>query len=215
MQRCLFQPRDMVSLLVAAFLCACAGHSTTALLPSAAAPSLLAPMAVPPQCAGEKAGPKYGSATAIVSTRGGSFCVPAFGGFGGDILYPDANRSVKVGLISSTSNYNHGLPSLGRGTPVFYLQLSFSSVTTFGTSLPAGGGLAGKKLIPGKTYTAFGQGRAGLLFFRFKPCFLNAAKSNYGGIISDLGTLLKAKTIPGKATIVIEIYPGRQTGAKC
>jgi hypothetical protein len=214
MRRRLFQPRHTVSVLVAAFLCACAGHSANALLPPAA-PSLLAPLAVPPKCAGEKVRRKYGSATTILSTEGGSFCVPAFGGFGGDILYPNANPPVKLRLISSTANYNHELPSLGRGTPVFYLQLSFSSNTRFGTNLPAGGGLAGKKLIPGETYTAFGEGSAGVLAFKFKPCYLTAAKSIYGGIISGLGTPLKGKDIPGRAAAAVEIYPGKQTGAKC
>jgi hypothetical protein len=208
-----------IVLFVGEMLAGCAGHSASTLLPSTSAPSLLAPMAAPPKCKDEKVNSKFGSVRVTLSTKGGSFCIPAFGGLGGDILYPSANPSVKVKLISSTTNYNRALPSLGSGTPVFYLQLSLSGFTMFGTNVPAGGGLAGKKLIPGKTYTALGVAVAGTLVVKFKSCYADAAKSNYGGTISGLGTLLKGVSIPGVrgggAKGVVEIYSGKQTSAKC
>jgi hypothetical protein len=211
-------PRAIVSLAAAAALSACAGHSGGALLPNALAPTQLAQLArssAPPDCKGEKLKPKYGSGTVTLSTSGGAFCIPAFGGFGGSIEYPSATPSVKLKLISSTTNYNRKLPSLGSGTPIFYLQLSISGATDFGTNLPAGGGLAGKKLQPNKTYTAFGQATIDHVTIGLTPCFVKAKKSKYGGIIGGLGTLLKGQTVPTAAQAVLVIYPGKQAGGKC
>ncbi len=218
----LLQPRGIASLAAAVALSACAGHSGGALLPNTFAPTQLAPSAgdsarhpVPSNCKGEKLKSKYGSATVTLKTSGGSFCIPAFGGFGGSIEYPSAKPSIKLKLISSTTNYNHKLPSLGSGTAIFYLQLSISGATDFGTNLPAGGGLAGKKLLPNKTYTAFGQATIDGISIGLTPCFVKAKKSKYGGIIGGLGTLLKGQAVPTAAQAVLVVYPGKQAGGKC
>lgn len=212
-------PRAIVSLAAAAALSACAGHSGGALLPNTFVPTQLAQLArssAPPDCKGEKVKPKYSSATVTLKTSGGTFCIPAFGGFGGSIEYPSANPAVKLKLISSTTDYDHKLTPLGTGTAIFYLQLSLSGGTSFGTNLPAGGGLAGKKIVAAKTYTAFGEAGAFGIVEKFKPCYLIAKTSKYGGIISGLGTLLKGVNTEGIAVQgFIEIYPGKQAKSKC
>jgi hypothetical protein len=218
MRPLLLQPRALASLAAAAVLSACAGHSGNALLPalpSAVAPSSFAPLASPPTCPKQKSSSKDATLTVTLSTSGGSFCVPAFGGIGGFIEYPTANPSVKLKLISSTSNYNHKLPSLSTGTAIFYLQLALTGPVSFGTHVPAGGGLAGKKFVPSQTYTAFGESTSPVVE-TFKPCYLVAKKNKYGGIISGVGTLLKGVSIPLPVAVkgVIEIYSGKH-GSPC
>ncbi|MBV8198790.1 MAG: hypothetical protein JO263_11680 [Candidatus Eremiobacteraeota bacterium] len=214
----LLQPRAIAPLLAAAMLSACAGHGSNALLPSlpsSVASSVLAPMAAPPSCKGEKLKKKYGSLTVTLKTSGGSFCIPAFGGFGGSIEYPSTNPPIKLKLTSSTSDYNHKLPPLSSGNPIFYLQLGISGATVFGTNVPAGGGLAGKKILPAHTYTAFGQATLSGFSVPLTPCWVKAKKGKYGGMIGGLGTLLKGQTVPGAASGLIEIYPGKLASGKC
>jgi hypothetical protein len=218
MRTCLLQPRAVASLLAASMLSACAGHSGNTLLPalpSSVAPSAFAPMAAPPTCPKQKTSKKDASLTVTLSTGGGSFCVPEFGGIGGFIEYPTANPSVKLKLTSSTTDYNHKLPSLSAGTPIFYLQLALTGPVTFGKDVPAGGGLEGEKIVPSQTYTAFGESTSPLVE-KFKPCYLIAKKNNYGGIISGVGTLLKGVSIPLPVHVqgVIEIYSGKH-GSPC
>jgi len=209
------QPRVLASLLSLALLSAC-GRSGAGLLPSTVAPSLERPLhAAPPKCPGEKVKPKFGSLTVPLSTSGGSFCIPAFGGFGGNIEYPSANPSVSLKLVSSTTNYNGSLPSLSAGKPIFYLQLSISGPTTFGTNVPAGGGLEGKQIVPAQTYTAFAEASALGITDKLTPCFLVASKNKYGGIISGLGTLLKGLNVPVAAQGIIEIYSGKHASSNC
>src|SRR5579875_2684292 len=140
-------------LIASGMLAACAQHSGA--LPTVAGLQQATglPDASPPACKGQKTTSKYASLTVTLSTKGGSFCIPAFGGFGGSVKYPSVNPSVKLGLISSTTDYAH-LPQLGSGTAIFYLQLALSGGTTFGADAPAGGGLTSKKIVPGKPYTA-------------------------------------------------------------
>ena len=73
---------------------------------------------------------QYATDEESFSTKGGALCIPAFGGLGGALTYPPANPSAGVGLVSSTSDYNHELPQLHRGTPIFFLQLAIKNGTT-------------------------------------------------------------------------------------
>jgi hypothetical protein len=209
-----FSARGLLFVATAAILSACAQHG--ALIPSTSfAPQQIAlPDLTPPKCKGQKSTKKYSSLTVTLSTKGGSFCVPEYGGFGGTIKYPSANPSVKLTLISSTKDYNHQ-PQLGSGTAIFYLQLAISSGTSFGDQVQAGGGLASKKIDPGKPYTAYGQAVISGYAFKFGPCYATAKKSKYGGIIGGLGTLLKGADIPFAASGLIELYSGKQTATKC
>ncbi len=206
--------RSAAVLLASGMLAACGQHSG-ALPPAAGLQQATAlPDAGPPACKGQKTTGKYASLTVTLSTKGGSFCIPAFGGFGGKVKYPSVNPSVKLGLISSTTDYAH-LPELGSGTAIFYLQLALSSGTTFGANAPAGGGLTSKKIVPGKPYTAFGEAIIYSIPLKFSPCYTIAGKGKYGGVIGGLGTLLKNQSIPVKASGFIEIYSGKQAASKC
>ncbi|MBV8530554.1 MAG: hypothetical protein JO104_04500 [Candidatus Eremiobacteraeota bacterium] len=181
---------------------------------SLAAQRFALPDITPPKCKGQKDTKDYASLTVKLSTKGGSFCIPEYGGFGGTIEYPGAKPSVKLKLISSTKDYNH-LPQLGSGTAIFYLQLALSGGTSFGTNVRAGGGLTSKKIAPGKPYTAYGQATISGFKFGFGPCYAVATKGKYGGVVGGIGTLLKGVTIPSAASGVIEVYSGKQTSTKC
>ncbi len=149
-----------------------------------------------------------------LSTKGGSFCIPEFGGFGGTVKYPSANPSVQLSLISSTTDYDK-LPELGTGNAIFYLQLAISGGTTFGSNSTAGGGLTSKNIAAGKPYTAFGEAIVFSIPVQFTPCYTIATKGKYGGVIGGLGTLLKNQSVPVKASGFIEVYSGKQASAKC
>jgi hypothetical protein len=205
-------PRACVAVLAAASLVACAQHSSSMLPSTSLAPAL--PDLTPPACKGQKTTKNYASLTGTLSTNGGTFCIPAYGGFGGSLKYPSANPSVKLTLISSTKNYNHQ-PKLGKGIAIFYLQLALSGGTTFGMSGTAGGGLTAKQIIAGQPYTAYGQAVISGFPFKFGPCYAVATKGKYGGVIGGLGTLLNGVTIPVAAGGVIEVYSGKQTSSKC
>lgn len=209
--------RAALAAIAVASLAACAQHA--ALIPSlTSAPASVgsAPQTdiVPPSCNGQKTTRKYAELTVLLSSKGGKFCVPAYGGFGGEVRYPGANPQVKLTLVSSTKNYNHQ-PELGKGTAIFYLQLGISGGTTFGSKVRAGGGVTSKKILPGKPYTAYGQAVIFSFKVPFGPCYTVATKGPYGGVIGGVGTLLKGQSVPAKASGVIEIYAGKQTSTKC
>jgi hypothetical protein len=201
--------------LPACALAACSTHAA-APLPSTAlvAPAVVLPDAGPPACKGQKTTKNYASLTVTLSTKGGSLCIPAYGGFGGTVKYPGANPSVKLKLISSTKDYND-LPQLGQGTAIFYLQLALSGGTSFAPKAQAGGGLTAEQIVPGKPYTAYGQATISGFTLKFGPCYSVATKGKYGGVIGGIGTLLKGQQIPVAASAVIELYSGKQTSKKC
>ena len=201
----------MFFVLAAALVTACAQRVST--LP--AAPQSLAVADLrPPKCDGQKDTKQYASLTVTLSTSGGKFCIPEYRGFGGSVKYPSANPSVQLSLISSTKNYD-GMPELGSGTAIFYLQLALSGGTSFGSNARAGGGLTSKKIAPGKAYTAYGQAVVDGFKVNFGPCYSTATKGKYGGVLGGIGSLLKDQDVPVAATGVIEIYEGRQTSEEC
>ncbi len=201
--------------LPASALAACSTHAAAPLPSTAfAPPAAILPDAGPPPCTGQKSTKNYASHTVTLHSKGGSFCIPAYGGFGGRVKYPGADPSVKLKLISSTKDYKH-LPQLGQGTAIFYLQLALSGGTSFGPNVQAGGGLTAPKIVPGKPYTAYGQATISGFTLNFGPCYSVATKGKYGGVIGGIGTLLKGQTIPVAASGVIEIYSGKQTSTRC
>ncbi|HEY1882706.1 MAG TPA: hypothetical protein VGG51_06670 [Candidatus Cybelea sp.] len=210
--RCCLRGSSAAVALIA--LAACAQHGSALLPAGALGQTAVTPDLVPPDCKGQKTTKEYASLTQTLSTKGGSLCVPAFGGFGGTIKYPPANPSVKLELTSSTTNYDH-MPSLGSGMPIFYMQLAIQGGTSFGNNVEAGGGLTGKQIDPHKPYTVYGQAVIYRIPFNFGPCYAKASKGKYGGVIGGVGTLLRGVQIPGAATAVVEIYPGKATGTKC
>lgn len=183
------------------------------MLPSSAL-ARVQPDLVPPNCKGQKTTKQYASLTVTLSTQGGSLCIPSFGGFGGKLKYPSANPSVKLKLISSTTNYNQ-MPELGQGTAMFYLQVALSGGTSFGGNVRAGGGLTSATIVVGNPYTAYGQAKIDGFKLNFGPCYTIATKGKYGGVIGGIGTLLKGVRVPAAANGVIEIYSGQQTSKQC
>jgi hypothetical protein len=201
-----------LAILAVLAVSACAQHGA-ALVP--ASPQALAlPDLTPPDCKGQKSTKEYASVTAKLSTKGGSFCIPAFGGFGGTIEYPAANPSVDLTLTSSLKNYNHQ-PKLGKGKAIFYLQFDIPKATAFGSNVKAGGGLTGSTIVPGQSYTAYGQAVIDSQKISLGPCYSVATKGKYGGVIGGLGTLIENREVPTSATGVIEIYSGQQTSIEC
>ncbi len=207
------RPRLSGSLAIVAVLAfsACAQHG--GLLPTS--PQAIAlPSLTPPDCKAQYTAKKYASDTTKISTKGGSLCVPAFGGFGGSIKYPTASESVDLTLTSSVKNYN-GQPKLGTGKAIFYLQFDVAGATSFGSSLKAGGGLTGSKIVSGQAYTAYGQATIDSEKVTLGPCYATATSGKYGGVIGGLGTLIENRSVPNSATGVIEIYSGQQTSTQC
>lgn len=174
----------------------------------------LMPDATLPACKGQQNTKNYATLTVTLSSKGGSFCIPKFGGFGGSVQYPSATPSVQLTITSSTKNYNN-MPLLGTGTPIFYLQLALNGGTQFGSNTKAGGGLTGKKLKAGQVYTVFGQAKVAGFPVNFTPCYVTATQGKFGGVIGGIGTLLKNQSIPTAATAVIEIYGGQQANQAC
>jgi hypothetical protein len=210
-----------LSLVAAAFLAACSGQSNNAFVPTQSAPfashTAQGPtdfMSMPAACIGQKNSKDYATLDATFSTKGGTVCIPAFGGWGGSVTYPPAEPAAKVALTSSVKNYNK-MPNFDGSAAMFYLQVTFKSPTGFGTKAPAGGGLIGKTLVPGKTYSAVaGASLLGKIKI-LGGCTAVATKTSSGGSISGLGTVLQGAPIAiAPITGIVEIYPGKSKFAK-
>jgi hypothetical protein len=168
----------------------------------------------PPACKGQRTKSKYGEISTKLKTKGGAFCVPAFGGYGGSIAYPGVEPSVKLTIRTSSQNiYNE--PQLGTGTSLIYLNVHFHEGTHFGSSLKSKGGLTSQAIEPGNTYTAYGIVAVGNLYLRFPPCYTTATSGPYGGVLPNLGNLFSNTAITGNGYGVIEIYPGTQVTTAC
>jgi hypothetical protein len=194
-----------------------AATSTASAAPTAPPSPAATPTSVPTSgaqaCSGQTTTASSASATEALATAGGSLCIPAFGSFGGTIAYPTVSTAISATLTSSTTNIG-GYPALSSGTPIFYLQLALSGATTFGTGTTAGGGLTSTSIIPGQTYSVFGQATIFGISAKFTPCVTTAtAGTNAAGTISGLGTVLKGVNVPAAATGLLEIYPGSTAGA--
>jgi hypothetical protein len=200
------------SLAIAATLVfsACAQLGNVPVSPQAVA----IPDRTPPSCKGQVNKSEYATLTGTLKTAGGSFCIPAYGGFGGKLEYPSLNPSIQLTLSSGTENFDN-FPTLGSGTPIFYLAFSTSRGTAFGKDLKSGGGLTGKQIVSGQPYTAYGEASVFGDKVKFGPCYTTATKGKYGGVIGGIGALLKSESIPLKVSGIIEIYSGEQTGTQC
>ncbi|HEX3456498.1 MAG TPA: hypothetical protein VHR97_00950 [Candidatus Baltobacteraceae bacterium] len=210
-----FMLRGSLALAVASLLAACAGRSAATLPAAPGSPATsVTPEAKLRACKGQQTTKQYATVTGTLLSGGGSFCIPKFGGYGGSVKYPGANPSVKLTLTSSTTNYN-GMPELGQGTAIFYMQLAISDGTSFAGKVGSGGGLSSKQITAGQTYTVFGQAKIYGFPFNFTPCYVVAVKSRYGATLGGIGTLLKGQRVPAAATGVIEVYEGQQASEAC
>jgi hypothetical protein len=206
---------------LAAFSAGCAQHGV--LLPASSLPpayaaraasAIASPDLIPPKCKGQKDDKKRASLRVTLSTKGGSFCIPEFDGFGGSFEYPKLERSVVLTVRTSTSNiYNQRL--LGSGTPILYSNLHFRASTHFAAHVKSKGGLTSAQIEPGEPYTAYGLISVGHLVRLFPPCYSDATKGRYGGLIPNIGGVLRNVTITGAGYGVIEIYSGKQVSQEC
>ena len=191
---------------------------TAAPTPTATPTPTAAPtLAAQPACAGQTTGATNATVTETLMTAGGTLCIPAFGGFGGSIVYPPVSSSISVTLASSTTN-DAGFPALAAGTPIYYLQLALSGATSFGTGAPAGGGLSSTStaIVPGQHYTIYGAASIGGLSLPLTPCQTTATAGAGGtGVISGLGTVLNGASVPLAAMGVLEIYPISSSAGPC
>jgi hypothetical protein len=196
-------------------LAGCAGvqtATTSGTLPERAL--IAAAVSGPPTCKGQRTTKKYGDKSTTLKTKGGSFCIPAFGGFGGSIEYPGVEPAVKLTIRTSTENI-YDEPQLGTGTSTVYLNLHFHAGTHFGSTLKSKGGLTSQAIYPGSTYTAYGIVAVGNLYLRFPPCYTVATTGPYGGVLPNLGHLFSDTTVTGAGYGVIEIYSGAQVSQEC
>jgi hypothetical protein len=168
----------------------------------------------PPTCNGQRTTKRYGNITVTLKTKGGSFCIPAFGGFGGSMQYPGVKRSVELTIRTSRRNI-YDEPKLGSGTSIVYLNLHFHAGTLFRSNLKSKGGLTSQTISAGNAYTAYGIVAVGRLRLMFPPCYTVATQGAYGGVLPNLGDLFRDKTIAGAGYGVIEIYAGEQVSQKC
>ena len=196
-------------------LVGCAQHSGSGLpFVPAYSPGAL-PDASLPKCNGQKETKQYAEDTETISTGGGHLCTPVFGGFGGTIPYASANPSITVTLITSTTNYNHKLPQLGKGTVLAYEQLVFAKGSAFGKNAKGNASVMGAKIVVGNTYSLFSQFNVNGHKINGMPCYSVATKGKYGGVL-DLGSSpLEGRSIQAKTTIIAEIYAGKQATQQC
>ncbi len=168
----------------------------------------------PPACARQRTMMTYGGHSGELRPGGGSFCIPAFGGFGGSLQYPRGERAVILSIRTSTANiYNE--PLLSSGAPIVYLNLHFHAGTHFGSKLKSNGGLTSAAIQVGSAYTAYGIVAVGHLSLMFAPCYTVATQGPYGGVLANLGDLFSDTTITGAGFGVIEIYPGALVSQVC
>jgi hypothetical protein len=215
-------------LLASALMPACAGLSTTtpAAPASLGSADTLARLGVnepdvspPPKCKGQKSAKDYAEvAKEVLKTNGGSLCVPAFGGWGGELQYPQTYGSYTytVKLISSTTAYKGStLPPAGSKKPIFYLQLAFNSFPGFYPTLPNGKPLVSSHLTPNKSYTvetfeyfyALGWGEVA-------ACYQVAKKSPDGGALPAAGAVFEKLTFL-EHDGAIEIFAGALVTNRC
>jgi hypothetical protein len=190
------------------------GHAEASVQVRSQAASYARTASGPPACARQRTMMTYGGHSQGLNVRGGSFCIPAFGGFGGSLEYPGVERAVELSVRTTTEDiYNE--PLLGTGTPIVYLNLHFHAGTHFGPHLRARGGLTSAAIQAGQAYTAYGIFAVGHLSLMFPPCYAVATQGAYGGVLANIGDLFTNAPITGAGFGVIEIYPGTQVSQPC
>jgi len=209
-----------------AVLAGCAGISAAMPQTGLAAPNAqlgaesnrIAPgVSAPPNCKGQKDSKDYAVvASQAMPEKGGSLCVPAFGGWGGAIQYPETQSSTKltVSLTSSTTAYTGGRFPPVKGA-IFYLQWAFSYPPYFDPTLPKGNPLVSSHLTPKQTYTI------GLWVYYYAlgwssevSCYQVAESSKYGGALEEAGAVFENLDLAEK-TGAIEVFKGKLTSTQC
>ena len=212
--------------IAVAVLAGCAGNSAAMPQSGLAAPNAqlgvesnrIAPdVSAPPTCKGQKDTKDYADlANQAMKEAGGTLCVPAFGGWGGAIEYPESQSSTKltISLTSSTTAYSGGRFPPVKGA-IFYLQWAFSYPPYFDPTLPKGNPLVSSHLTPKQTYTI------GLWVYYYAlgwssevSCYQVAESSKYGGALEAVGAVLENEDF-GEKTGAIEVFKGKLTSTQC
>jgi hypothetical protein len=217
--------KRIYAVIATLLLAGCAGAS---IVPGAAPTSTLSSLGMnptlpdvtaPPKCKGQKQSKDYASVAKepIKEVAGGNDCVPAFGGWGGDLQFPGTyNDSYTVSLTSSTTAYKGGLfPPGGSQKPIFYLQIDFSGFPGFYKTLPKGNPLESTHLTAGNPYTilvkeyfyALGWDEVG-------ECYQIARKAKDGNGLADAGTIFEGVTILEMKN-VLEVFKGELVSNQC
>jgi hypothetical protein len=183
-------------------------------MPSLPFSSSAVALKAPKDCKGQQNESEYATLSGSLNTAGGSFCIPAYAGYGGKLKYPTVDPSVKFTLSTSTQNWDN-FESLLSGTPIFYLEFSISGATRFGDTIKKGGGLTGAGLTAGDDYTLIGQIKVFGQKLELGPCYTTATKGRFGGVIGGLGSLVKGEDLPTSASGYVEIYDGKETSTPC
>ncbi|MFY9664934.1 MAG: hypothetical protein WAK19_10825, partial [Candidatus Cybelea sp.] len=136
-------------------------------------------------------------------------CVPSFDGFGGELGFPGAHPPGRIKLIVESKHYL----KLGKLKAIFTLQWLPGWQFSFGPIAPPGG-ITGKKIIPGKTYTAYGQYDFDGGHTNVGPCYSIASRGQFGGVFKNLGTLMEKRS--GSFFVwTLGIYPGKEAKSRC
>ena len=173
----------------------------------------------PPKCKGQTGTKVYAEvAKETLKAHGGTLCVPAFGGWGGGLQYPQqyGSYAYTVKLISSTKAYSGSLlPPAGSKTPIFYLQIGFNSFPGFYPTLPKGAPLVSSHLKAKKSYTVgLFEYFYGLGWSQEVSCYQVAAKSKHGGSLAHVGAVFQKLTFM-EHNGAIEIFAGALVSNKC
>ncbi len=204
---------SLVAAIVAGLVSGCASQPNVMVLPQNAASLVAFPPAGPPACKGQKTTKSNSTAVETLSGKGGSLCIPAFHGFGGALGYPGASPSGKVTVTSTTIDDNFPYP--GSGSPIFYLEIALPAATTFGATLRAASGLTAKTIKAKADYTVFLSYKKYGFWYSGSTCYAVAKSGKFGGVLVGLGEVLKSASFGGPYTILLEIYPNKQSGTAC
>lgn len=165
--------------------------------------------AAPPKCKGQTPVPHGAQVSEHISRRPDVLCVPSLDGFGGELGFPGARPPGPINLIVESKHYL----KLGKLKAIFTLQWLPGWQFSFGPIAPPGG-ITGKKIIPGETYTAYGQYDFDGGHTNVGPCYSVASRGQYGGVFKNLGSLMEKRS--GSFFVwTLGIYPGKDAKSRC
>lgn len=202
------------SCVVVAMLAGCGGNAPSArLIPVGSAyknsQNVFDGTRRPPKCKGQAPIPHGAQVTERIARRPDVLCVPSFDGFGGELGFPGAHPPGPIKLMVNSSHYF----KLGNLKPIFTLQWLPGWQFSFGPTAPPGG-ITGRKIIPGTTYTAYGQYSFDGGSTKVGPCYSVASRGQFGGVFGNLGSLMEKRS--GSFFIwTLAIYPGNEAKRRC
>jgi hypothetical protein len=218
---------QLVGIVAAALLTGCGGGSAIP-AQTAFAPGALSNLgrSVPdakaaPKCKGQKDTAKYASvAKETMNPKGGSFCIPAFGGWGGELQYPSVVNKGKytVAFTSSTKQYTGGKfppPSGPFTNPIFSLQIAFSGFPGWTATMPKGKPFVSAHLKAHKPYTIVLYNDVIVTWLEINMCYQVAKKSAYGAELTGVGDALFKDATFKEMDGALEIYEGQLSSTKC